>query len=356
MTPAPLHQKMNSIRLRQPDDWHVHLRDEDFLTLTVTSSALCFRRAIVMPNLKPPVVTVEQAQQYKNRILKYIPENSNFEPLMVGYLTEATSLKDIETKYGFTAIKYYPAHATTNAEFGVKDLLSLSSALETMEKVGLPLLVHGEVTDPEVDIFDREAMFIDRVLIPLRRRFPKLKVVFEHITTQQAVDYVLSEGPELAATITPHHLMINRSSLFQGGLRPHLYCLPVAKREEHRQALRKAATSGNAKFFLGTDSAPHPRHQKESSCGCAGIFSAPFAMELYAQVFDEENALHNLEKFSSLNGPSFYSLPLNDSYIELERRPHVVPDSYPLPFNHEVIPFKAGESLGWSIKDSSRPA
>lgn len=314
----------HALTLTRPDDWHVHLRDGAMLAAVLPYTAQHFGRAIVMPNLKPPVVTTAQAAAYRERILAALPQGMDFTPLMTAYLTDATDADDLEQghKTGIlTAAKLYPANATTNSEHGVTDIQALGTVLERMQRIGMPLLVHGEVTDAAVDIFDREAVFIDRIMIPLRRHFPELKIVFEHITTKQAADYVLAEGQTgtLAATITVHHLMINRNAIFAGGLRPHMYCLPVAKREIHRQALVAAATSGGSMFFLGTDTAPHPKTAKESACGCAGIFSAPHALALYAQVFEEAGALDRLEAFASLNGPAFYGLPVNEGKIRLER-------------------------------------
>src|SRR5437870_3754557 len=299
----------NTITLRRPDDWHVHLRDGEMLATVLPFTARQFGRAIVMPNLLPPVTTVAAARAYRERVVAALPAGAVFEPLMTCYLTDSTDPQEIAAGYEegvFTAVKLYPARATTNSAFGVSDYDRISPVLERMAGLGMPLLVHGEVTDPEVDVFDREAVFIERVLDPLRRRLPELRIVLEHITTKEAVDYVASVGPNLAATITAHHLVINRNAIFAGGIRPHLYCLPIAKREKHRQALRRAATSGNPRFFLGTDSAPHTIAAKETACGCAGIFTAPCALEIYAEVFEEEDTLDRLEGFAALNGPGFY--------------------------------------------------
>jgi len=308
-----------------------------------------FGRAIVMPNLNPPITTIQQAQNYRSRILSALPANVGFEPLLTAYLTDTIAAAEIETGYAdsvFTACKLYPAHATTNADHGVTSIALITDVLETMQRIGMPLLIHGEVTSPEVDVFDREAVFIETVLQPLRQDFPELRIVLEHITTSDAVDFVLGEGPNLAATITPHHLEINRNAMFEGGLRPHMYCLPTAKREQHRLALRSAATSGNPKFFLGTDSAPHTIAAKESDCGCAGIFNAPFALEAYAKVFAEENALDKLEGFASEYGPAFYRLPLNGTNVVLEKQSVEVPKR--LQAGAEVLrPFHAGASLPW---------
>lgn len=335
--------------IRRPDDWHVHLRDGEMLAGVVGHTARQFGRAIVMPNLSPPITTIQQAQDYRRRILSALPENTSFEPLLTAYLTDTISAAEIAegfTEGVFAACKLYPAHATTNAEHGVSSIAAINGVLETMQRIDMPLLIHGEVTSPQVDVFDREAVFIETVLQPLRKRFPELRIVLEHITTKDAVDYVLGEGPKLAATITPHHLEINRNAMFEGGLRPHMYCLPMAKREQHRLALRAAATSGNKKFFLGTDSAPHTIAAKESGCGCAGIFNAPFALEVYAKVFAEENALDKLERFASENGPAFYRLPVNETKVVLGKQSIEVPDL--LHAGEEVLrPFHAGSRLPW---------
>ena len=332
------------ITIRRPDDWHVHLRDGDMLKAIAPYTARQFVRAIVMPNLSPPVTTVEAARAYRERIIAAAPE---FQPLMTCYLTDHADATEIERGHGegvFTAAKLYPANATTGSAHGVTDVATLKPALEAMQRIGMPLLVHGEVTDAQVDIFDREAVFIERTLASMVRDFPALKIIFEHITTEDAVAFVSASGPNVAATITPQHLMLNRNALFEGGIRPHAYCLPVVKREKHRLALRKAATSGSAQFFLGTDSAPHVVAAKETVCGCAGIFNAPFALENYATVFDEEHALDKLEGFASEHGPRFYGLPLNDGTVTLERGNVSVPDQIA-----GVVPFHAGEMLGWRI-------
>jgi dihydroorotase len=334
------------ITIRRPDDWHVHLRDGDMLKAVAPYTARQFARAIVMPNLAPPVTTTAAAKAYRARILEATAE-SGFTPLMTCYLTDTTDADDLT--YGFengvfTAAKLYPAHATTNSAHGVSDIRNLHGVLETMQRIGMPLLIHGEVTSPDVDVFDREAVFIDRVFAPLVRDFPALKTVFEHITTSDAVAFVTDGGPNLAATITPQHLHLNRNAMFDGGLRPHAYCLPVVKRETHRLALRKAATSGSPKFFLGTDSAPHVAAAKESACGCAGIFNAPFALESYATVFDEEGALDTFEGFASEHGPRFYGLPINEGTVTLEHAPQSVPGQI-----KGVVPFHAGETLAWRI-------
>ena len=358
--------ELQRLTIRRPDDWHVHLRDGAMLQAVVVHTARQFARAIVMPNLRPPITTAAAAQAYRQRILAALASSdgrelaAGFTPLMTAYLTETLPPTELERGFGegvFTAAKLYPAGATTNSDAGVRDPLAISAALETMERIGMPLLIHGEVTDPAVDVFDREAVFIERHLLPLLDRHPGLKVVLEHITTADAAQ-VVAEGPaNLAATITPHHLHINRNALFQGGLRPDFYCLPVAKRERHRLALRAAATSGSPKFFLGTDSAPHARHAKETACGCAGIYNAPFALESYLQVFDEEGALDRFEGFASEHGPRFYGLPLNTGTITLERlqvsedEQAVVPALLQLANGTDtpttLVPFHAGEPLNW---------
>lgn len=312
------------LSLIRPDDWHVHLRDDAMLRAVAPVTAAHFGRAIVMPNLVPPVTSVAAAVAYRDRILAALPAGHRFTPLMTCYLTETVAADEIAAGFAdgvFAAVKLYPAGATTNAQFGVRDIAHVRPVLERMQAIDMPLLIHGEVVDPEVDIFDREARFIERVLIPLRRDFPELRVVSEHVTTAEAVAYVQSCDPAFqGATITPQHLMLNRNALFQGGLRPHHYCLPVLKRERHRLALRAAATSGDPRFFLGTDSAPHAVGAKEADCGCAGVFNAPTALACYAQVFDEEGALDRLEAFASLNGPRFYKLPVNAGRVVLEKR------------------------------------
>jgi dihydroorotase len=335
--------------IRRPDDWHVHLRDGEMLAAVVGHTARQFGRAIVMPNLSPPITTIQQAQSYRQRILSALPAGLSFEPLLTAYLTDSIAAAEIAKGFQegvFTACKLYPAHATTNAAHGVTSIKLINDVLDTMQRIDMPLLIHGEVTSPDVDVFDREAVFIDTVLQPLRQSFPELRIVLEHITTKEAVDYVLAAGVNLAATVTPHHLEINRNAMFAGGLRPHMYCLPTAKREHHRLALRAAATSGNPKFFLGTDSAPHTLAAKESDCGCAGIFNAPFALEAYAKVFAEENALDKLEGFASEYGPEFYRLPLNDSRVVLAKQFVEVPECL---YAGELAlrPFHAGAGLQW---------
>jgi dihydroorotase len=339
--------------LRRPDDWHVHLRDGEMLAAVLPYTARQFARAIVMPNLVPPVTSIVAARAYRERILAGLPAGAEFTPLMTCYLTDKTDPEEVARGYDegiFTAVKLYPAHATTNSDFGVIDYDRISPVLERMAGLGMPLLVHGEVTDPEIDVFDREAVFIDRVLDPLRRRLPELPVVLEHITTEEAVAYVRSSDHNLAATITAHHLVISRNAIFAGGIRPHLYCLPIAKREKHRLALRRAATSGEKRFFLGTDSAPHAKAAKETACGCAGIFTAPCALETYAEVFEEEGALDRLEAFASLNGPAFYRLPPNEAQVTMRRKPSPVPERIG-EGETAVIPFRAGETLRWRLSD-----
>jgi len=339
----------NRLIIRQPDDWHVHLRDGDMLRAVLGHTARQFGRAIAMPNLSPPVTTVAGALAYRDRIVAALDPGAAFEPLMTCYLTDATDPDEIERGFrdkAFVACKLYPAHATTNSEHGVTDIGRIASVLERMQRIGMPLLVHGEVTDPAVDIFDREAVFIERVFSRIAADFPELKTVFEHITTADAAAFVEASGANVAATITPHHLRINRNAMFEGGIRPHFYCLPVAKREQHRLALRRAATSGSPKFFLGTDSAPHAIGRKEAACGCAGIFCAPYAIESYAATFDEEGALDRLEAFASEHGPAFYGLPLNSGRIVLEREPCAVPDRIAAGAE-TLVPFHAGEALPW---------
>lgn len=342
---------MNTFVMRKPDDWHVHLRDGAMLAGVVNYTARQFARAIVMPNLAPPVTTVAAAEAYRARIIAALEPGLVFTPLMTCYVTDDIDAAEIERGFTagvFTACKLYPAHATTNSSHGVTDINNIRAALETMQRIGMPLLLHGEVTDKHVDIFDREAVFIDRILSKLIRDFPALKIVLEHITTEEAANFV-AEGPTtLAATITPHHLDYNRNAMFEGGIRPHFYCLPVAKREHHRLALRKAATSGSPKFFLGTDSAPHAVHAKEAACGCAGVFCAPHALESYAKVFDEENAMDRFEAFASEHGPRFYGLSLNEARITLVREPQTVPARISAG-GTEIVPFHAGATLGWRL-------
>jgi dihydroorotase len=336
------------LTIRRPDDWHVHLRDGEMLKAVVPWTARQFARAIVMPNLAPPVTTIAAAEAYRERIVA--AAGPGFTPLMTCYLTDEADPRELTEGFqrgAWVAAKLYPAHATTNSAFGVTDVRNIHRALEAMQRIGMPLLVHGEVTDAEVDIFDREKVFIDRIFAPLTRDFPGLKAVFEHITTAEATDFVTAGGPNIAATVTAHHLHIDRNAMFVGGIRPHFYCLPVAKRERHRLAVRRAATSGSPKFFLGTDSAPHAPAAKESACGCAGIFNAPYAIESYATAFEEEGALDRLEAFASENGPRFYGLPLNEGTITLERAEVGVPDRVA-----SLVPFHAGEILRWRLAGS----
>jgi dihydroorotase len=338
---------MQSLTIRRPDDWHVHLRDGDMLRFVAPYTARQFARAIVMPNLVPPVTSVEAARGYRERIRE--AAGPGFTPLMTCYLTDQADPGEIASGFEqgvWTACKLYPANATTNSAHGVTDIANVRPALERMQKIGMTFCVHGEVTDPDVDVFDREAVFIERVLTDLVREFPALKIVLEHITTSDAAEFVRDAGPNVAATITPQHLHLNRNALFAGGLRPHAYCLPVVKREKHRLSVRAAAVSGSPKFFLGTDSAPHTRDAKETGCGCAGIFNAPYALESYATVFEEEGALEKLEGFASEYGARFYKLPLNDGTITLERRMTDVPGRLP---DGEVLPFHAGQRLNWTL-------
>ncbi|QYU69549.1 dihydroorotase [Leptolyngbya sp. 15MV] len=343
---------MESLTIRRPDDWHLHLRDCDVLKGVLPYTARQFARAIVMPNLSPPVTTTAAGRAYRERILAALPEGMDFTPLMTAYLTDASDAEDLARGFEegvFTAAKLYPANATTNSAHGVTDVANIMGVLERMAAIGMPLCVHGEVTDHDVDVFDREAVFIERTLAPLVARLPELKVIFEHITTADAVALVDGAGANVGATITPQHLHINRNAMLVGGIRPHAYCLPVAKREAHRLALRKAATSGSDKYFLGTDSAPHARHAKESACGCAGIFNAPHALESYLAVFEAEGALDRFEAFASLNGPRFYGLPLNEGVVTLDRTDNVVPATVDAN-GTEIVPFHAGETLGWRFR------
>ncbi len=340
-----------SITITRPDDWHAHLRDGDLMESVVGATARQFARAIVMPNLKPPVVTVKEAKAYRERILAALPKGAGFEPLMTLYLTDEMPAAEIEKARaaGFIkAVKYYPAGATTNSASGVTDLRKCDAVLEAMQAAGMPLLMHGEVTDPEVDVFDREVVFLERTLAPLAKRFPKLKIVLEHITTHEAAAFVERAPETVAATVTVHHLLLNRNAMFSGGLRPHHYCLPVLKREPHRRALVKAAMSGNPRFFLGTDSAPHTRRSKETDCGHAGLYTAHAALELYAEAFHAAGALDKLEAFASHFGADFYGLPRNKGKITLERVEWQVPDEYP--FGAEtVVPLRAGQTIAWRV-------
>ncbi|MEE9494818.1 MAG: dihydroorotase [Gammaproteobacteria bacterium] len=337
------------LTITQPDDMHLHVRDGEALEAVIGHTARQFARAIIMPNLKPPVTNVRLADAYRKRILAALPDKYDFQPLMTLYLTDNTTADEIEAaaNCGFIhAIKYYPAGATTNSDSGVTDLKHTWSALEAMQKYGLPLLLHGEVTDPEIDIFDREAVFIERHLSPLVAQFPALKIVFEHLTTTNAVQFVESAADTVAATITAHHLLYNRNAMLTGGIRPHYYCLPILKREQHRQSLLTAATNGNPKFFAGTDSAPHPVDAKESACGCAGMYTAHAAMEFYAQAFEQVNALDKLEGFTSYFGADFYALPRNSGTITLEKMPQKIPASYSMGASH-LVPLGASETIPW---------
>jgi dihydroorotase len=340
-----------TLALTRPDDWHLHLRDDAALAAVLPDTARQFARAIVMPNLKPPVTTTELARAYRERIRTAVPAGMNFEPLMTLYLTEATPPEEIERakQSGIVhAVKFYPAGATTNAEYGARNLQACYPVLAAMEKHGLPLLMHGEVTDPDVDIFDREAVFIDQHLVPVVRDFPGLRIVLEHITTKTAVEFVSNAADNVAATITAHHLLLNRNALFASGIRPHHFCLPVLKREVHRKALLEAATSSKPKFFLGTDSAPHARHTKETSCGCAGIYTAHAALELYAEAFEEAGALGRLEAFASFYGADFYRLPRNRSTVTLQKQSWQVPQE--LRFGSDtLVPMRAGEAVAWRL-------
>ena len=344
---------IETLFITKPDDWHLHLRDGNLMRAVLPYTVAQFARAIVMPNLSPPVVTTEDAKAYRQRILSGIPLNADFTPLMTAYLTDDTDPDDLRVGISdevVSAVKMYPANATTNSAHGVTNWRKTERVLAVLEETNIPLLVHGEVTDQDVDIFDREKVFIDEILSPLRDAFPKLKIVLEHITTKESVDFVVETGKNIAATITPHHLVINRNEIFRGGIRPHLYCLPIAKREKHRLALRAAAVSGNECFFLGTDSAPHTISAKEAECGCAGIFNAPTALEIYAQVFDEENALDQFEKFASLNGPNFYNLPVNDGKITLSKQGSETPDLIEVPSTgDQLMPFFSGKKLAWKV-------
>jgi dihydroorotase len=341
---------MQKLTITRPDDWHLHLRDGDAVKAVLPHTVRQFARAVVMPNLKPPVRSVADATSYRDRILAAIPPGQQFEPLMTLYLTDNTSPEEIfaaKASSFIKAVKYYPAGATTNSDLGVTEIRRCDRVLEAMQQVDMPLLLHGEVTDAEIDVFDREKIFIEKHLIPLKQRFPNLRVVLEHITTSDAVQFVLSAN-QVAATITPQHLLFSRNILFKGGIRPHFYCLPILKREEHRLALLQAATSGNPKFFLGTDSAPHSRDSKESACGCAGCYSALHAMELYAEAFESVDALDKLEAFASFYGPDFYQLPRNTEQITLTKTTWRIPDEVPFP-ESGLVPLRAGEEITWQL-------
>ena len=349
-------EQHTKITIKRPDDWHLHLRDGDVLSTVLPFTAAHFGRAIVMPNLTPPVTTVAGAAAYRDRIVKALPPGSDFKPLMTCYLTDHTDPDVVEHGYAegvFTAVKLYPARATTNSEFGVTAWHNIRNVLARMEKIGMPLLVHGEEADPKIDIFDREAVFVDQVLSGwMTSDYPELKIVLEHITTKEGADFVFESGENIGATVTPHHLTINRNDILAGCIRPHLYCLPIAKRDKHRQALRAAVSSGSHSFFLGTDSAPHLKSAKETDCGCAGIFNAANAIEIYAKVFEEMGFLENFEAFASLNGPKFYGLETNDGTITLERKRHLGAKEIRLPYTKEVIrPFLFEEELDWLVVD-----
>jgi len=342
---------MQQLTLTRPDDWHLHLRDGALLHSVLPDTARQFARAIVMPNLRPPVTTVGQAQAYRARILAALPQGMSFEPLMTLYLTDNTAAEEIRRagQSGFVhAVKLYPAGATTNSDAGVTDIRKVYAALEEMQRTGMPLLVHGEVTDPAVDVFDREAVFIERVMQPLLKDLPQLRVVFEHITTKDAAQFVADAPDNVAATITAHHLLYNRNALLAGGIRPHYYCLPVLKREVHREALGRAAASGNPKFFLGTDSAPHAQHTKENACGCAGCYTAHAAIELYAEAFEQLGALDRLEGFASFHGADFYRLPRNTASITLRKESWQAPESVVFG-EHRLVPLRAGEPVAWKM-------
>ena len=358
MNQAKTEQAPDSLTITRPDDWHLHVRDGDALKTVVPHTAAQFGRAVIMPNLKPPVTAVAQAQDYARRIRAVLPAETSFEPLMTLYLTDKLDPDEIRRAKGthgsggdaqVVAVKLYPAGATTNSDAGVTDLRKTYKVLEAMQREGLPLLVHGEVTSPEIDLFDREAVFIDTQLIPLRRDFPELRIVLEHITTTEAAQYVRAAGPFTAATITAHHLLYNRNAIFTGGIRPHYYCLPVLKRETHRLALVQAATSGDPRFFLGTDSAPHPAHLKEHATGCAGCYTAFAALEMYAEVFDAAGALNQLEAFASFSGADFYRLPRNRGSITLQRESWLAPSSFAFG-EAELKPLRGGEMLAWKLR------
>ena len=346
-----MNSPLDTLTITRPDDWHLHVRDGDALRTVVPHTAAQFGRAIIMPNLKPPVTTAAQAVAYRERIQRAVPEGVSFEPLMTLYLTDNLPPDEIARAKdaGVVACKLYPAGATTNSDAGVTDIRKTHKTLEAMQRAGVLLLVHGEVTSPDIDLFDREAVFIDEQLIPLRRDFPELKIVMEHITTKEAAQYVAEAGPFTAATLTAHHLLYNRNAIFTGGIRPHYYCLPVLKRETHRQALVAAATSGSDRFFLGTDSAPHPAHLKEHATGCAGCYTAHAALEMYAEAFDSVGALHQLEAFASFHGPAFYGLPRNSGTVTLQRESWTTPESFRFG-EAELKPLRGGEALPWKLK------
>ena len=340
-----------TLTIRRPDDWHLHFRDGDMLKAVAPYTARQFKRAIVMPNLVPPITTVAAGSAYRDRILQAVGPDSDFEPLMTAYLTDTIDPEEVSQGFEtgvFTACKLYPAGATTNSDSGVTDITNIDPVLARMAEIGMPLLVHGEVVTPDIDIFDREKVFLERILGPTMDRHPNLRVVLEHITTKDSVEFVKAGGSNIAATITAHHLRIDRNDMLVGGIRPHMYCLPVAKRRLHKDALREIITTGNEKFFLGTDSAPHERHAKESACGCAGIFSAPVALESYAQTFEELECLDKLEGFASEHGPRFYRLPLNEGTVTLQRSGLEVPEAL-YPDDQDLTPFHSGERLNWTL-------
>ncbi|QRN41859.1 MAG: dihydroorotase [Neisseriaceae bacterium] len=342
---------MNRISIVRPDDWHLHIRDGDMMRAVIPFSSQKMARAVIMPNLIPPVVDAQQALAYKERIMSSVPKKDSFEALMTLYLTDRTNVDIVRQAHraGIVAFKLYPQGATTNSESGVTDIFKLLAVLEEMQKLGILLLVHGEVTDKEIDIFDREKVFIDRVLIPIRKKLPELKIVFEHITTAEAVSFIEASDNYLAATVTPHHLLFSRNDMLVGGVKPHYYCLPILKRESHRKALLRGVTGKHGhKFFAGTDSAPHRQDQKESSCGCAGIFNAPIALELYTEIFEKVDALDQLENFVSINGPIFYGLPINSEKVTLIKEPYQVPEFYEVN-GEKLIPFLAGKEVAWRL-------
>ncbi|WP_392561863.1 dihydroorotase [Orbus sturtevantii] len=346
--------ELQKITIKRPDDWHLHLRDEQMLKGVVAYSSRDYARAMIMPNLMPPLKTLAEVSEYKKRVLAAIPHRDNFTPLMTIYLSDDTKINDVVSGYQrniLQAVKLYPAHATTNSADGIRSINHVLPVLEAMQKHGIPLLIHGEVTDPAIDVFDREAQFIDNMLLPLMKTLPELKIVLEHATTQEAAELVMQGPATLAATVTPQHILLNRNALFQGGLKPHNYCLPILKREVHRQKLMQAVTSGCDRFFLGTDSAPHQKNSKESACGCAGVFNAPVALSVYAHIFEQANALDKLEAFVAINGATFYQLPINQDTLTLVKKKHKVAETIFISGVGEIIPFLAGEELNWSVEN-----
>ncbi|WP_392551859.1 dihydroorotase [Orbus wheelerorum] len=345
--------EVQKIIIKKPDDWHLHLRDEEMLKGVLPYSSKDYARAIIMPNLMPPLKKLADIIEYKKRLLSAIPSNDNFTPLMTIYLSDDTDVNDIIHGYQngvLKAVKLYPAHATTNSAHGVSSINNVLPVLEAMQKQGIPLLIHGEVTDKAVDVFDREAKFIDNTLIPLMKKLPELKIVLEHATTKEAAEFVMEGPANLAATVTPQHILLNRNALFQGGLKPHNYCLPILKRDVHRVKLMQAVTSGCDRFFLGTDSAPHEKNRKEAACGCAGTFNAPVALSVYAHVFEQANALDKLEAFTSINGAKFYQLPINQDTVTLVKKKYKVEEVIYIPGVGDIVPFLAGEELNWSVE------